>query len=564
MAFQNPWWEVRTTGNDTNNGGGFDFGAAVSFPTDGAATSANTASPVFTSASYNFVAGDVGAWIFIKSGTNWIPGWYKIVSVAANAATLDAAVGHAPLFLSVNANSTIGLNATAGMATVASPTTATWGVDYSQQDTSRITFTDMVIDGTTNTKFTSAANPVGKNFIGNIISVTSGTGFTVQRVLVVSTVTTTATCDKSLGTLSSTGGNGRMGGALASVGLAASLAIAVNSIFVKNGSYSITSASTNVTGGCVSLTIAQDVVGYNTFRWDMGVGPTLTASGIATTTILKNTNANGRFVNFIVNGASLTSIRGFDVVGPVIYCTAQNCTNSGFTSFSNSGLYYACYATGCGTAGAAFLAGTGSVIYYACEAIGNTVLGFSANAQASPNYMGCIAGSNTGASTDGFSVAGTASLIGCTAYGNGRDGIRGTGQANTILGCIAEGNVGWGINVTNATNCGAVIDYCATFNNNTGGGTGAINTANDAIVLGHNITYTATAFVNAAGGNFALSSTSAGGGALRAKGWPGTFQSGLSLGYTDIGAVQAPTAAPGFSAGTGLLSQNVGGIDGII
>ncbi len=69
------------TWNTGGNGGGFDTGVA-GFPTDGAATVATSSAPVFTSASYNFVAGDVGAWIYIKSGTNWTAGWYQITVVS--------------------------------------------------------------------------------------------------------------------------------------------------------------------------------------------------------------------------------------------------------------------------------------------------------------------------------------------------------------------------------------------------------------------------------------------------------------------------------------------------
>src|ERR1043166_3965216 len=88
-------WDVRTTGDDTNNGGAFDPSQTAGMFTDGAATSATSAAPVFTSASYNFVAGDAGAWLFIASGTNWIAGWYHIDSVASNAATLNGTIGSA-------------------------------------------------------------------------------------------------------------------------------------------------------------------------------------------------------------------------------------------------------------------------------------------------------------------------------------------------------------------------------------------------------------------------------------------------------------------------------------
>src|SRR3989304_3917857 len=85
--------EIHTGGSDTTNGGWFDPGQTVGMATDGAATVANTASPVFASASYTFVAGDVGAYLYISPAATWIAGWYKIASVATGAATPSAAAG---------------------------------------------------------------------------------------------------------------------------------------------------------------------------------------------------------------------------------------------------------------------------------------------------------------------------------------------------------------------------------------------------------------------------------------------------------------------------------------
>lgn len=102
----NTVWEVRGGGND-NNGGGFNFKNATPGTdfsqqnanqytfTDLAATVATSAAPVITSASHNFVAADCGNMIHITAGTNWTPGWYEIVSVSANAATLDRACASA-------------------------------------------------------------------------------------------------------------------------------------------------------------------------------------------------------------------------------------------------------------------------------------------------------------------------------------------------------------------------------------------------------------------------------------------------------------------------------------
>lgn len=95
-------WEIRTTGSQ-NNGGGFKPGAtgtdysqqdtAQDSGTDLACADGDAAAPVITSATHNFVAADVGNIIHITAGTGWTAGWYEIVSVSDDAATLDRACG---------------------------------------------------------------------------------------------------------------------------------------------------------------------------------------------------------------------------------------------------------------------------------------------------------------------------------------------------------------------------------------------------------------------------------------------------------------------------------------
>jgi len=98
-------WEIQTTGDD-NNGGGFVSGASGTDYTQGVGQtviswlasggtytnnlSITNADPsVVSSASRNFVAADVGNIIHLTAGTNVTAGWYEIVSVASNQATLD-------------------------------------------------------------------------------------------------------------------------------------------------------------------------------------------------------------------------------------------------------------------------------------------------------------------------------------------------------------------------------------------------------------------------------------------------------------------------------------------
>src|SRR6185369_16734786 len=145
--------ECAATGSDgnagsDNNAGAFDPATNVAnMLTDLAATVATGNSPVVTSASYNFVAGDVGSWLFISSGTNWTPGWYKIASVGSNAATLSAAIGAAILYAT---GGPFGLNTAAGCATTASPTSGTGSVDYSQAGTPAVSNTNLASSNGTN------------------------------------------------------------------------------------------------------------------------------------------------------------------------------------------------------------------------------------------------------------------------------------------------------------------------------------------------------------------------------------------------------------------------------
>lgn len=174
MALSVNVYNIRPTASANNvNGGGFNPNNA-NMLTDLAGTSANTASPVVSSASYTFTAGDVGAWVFIQSGTNWTPGWYQIVSVSAGAATLSAGVGAANNWNS-SMNGYISLNTVAGCATTASPSSGVFTVDYTRQDAAQLTNTDLtsLANSTTVTSALGTFTPV---MVGNLIHLSSLTG----------------------------------------------------------------------------------------------------------------------------------------------------------------------------------------------------------------------------------------------------------------------------------------------------------------------------------------------------------------------------------------------------
>ncbi len=523
-------WEVESGGSDTVNGGGFDTGVA-GFPTDGAVASSNTSAPVFSSASYNFTSADVTtppAWVYLKSGTSLIPGWYAITALSGNSAVLDAAIGHAVLAAGTP-NTVVGC-----CTTGTSLSTITWGADYSQSTATRISLDDMIV-GATTTQFTSVHTPVGVNFIGNIISVTSGA--TVQRVAVISTATTTATCDKTLGTAAQVG-VGQVGGAFASPGAAAGLALlAGNSVHIKTATYVMTTSSSNVAVGVVSVgNVANQLwQGYATVRGDDGTPPILqiASSGVTSVTVFAHADSTGRTVirNIKADGQAKSSIRGFSLnqaMGDLLI--AIGCTNTGITGGS---IYRSLVSTCTGGTGA-FL---GQSLCFLCVATANTVTGFASNSPTTFSF--CLSYSNTG-TTDGFSIVGNgqATLSSCIAYANGRDGFRFAFFSSALNGgytfnCIAESNTGFGFSGATATRYAPLVS-CAAFSNSGGNVDPLVGGPKPGFVTGGS-----SFFIAAASGNFALNNKSGAGAACRAAGIPGIFPSGTTTGYQDIGAAQS-------------------------
>ncbi len=530
--------EVQTGGSDTLNGATFST-ASTGKPTDLTtdANTANTASPVVSSALYNFVAGDVSHWVYIQAGTDWIPGWYQIVSVASNKATLNAAIGAAVL-----ANGT--LNTAVGCASVGTPTGGTWAVDYSQSAAVAFSLTGLTTAAADAIILTASAT---KAMVGSGIVITGGTNFTVGYYSVIAAAAgVSLTVDRNCTTAAGALGTAGIGGALASPGKACSLIVAGSRLYQKSGTYTLTSASTNIAGGVPSLNVASASAtavfyweGFNVTRGDLGTPPVISAgaiTGIGVVTIGGNWNI---IHNIKVDGNNGSSNFGFNGAGVVTCrnCIAVNCPARGYTvSFA---ILIGCLASSC-TIGFNL---TGRAT--SCVAASGTGIGFSVTADSS--VSGCISYSNSGASSDGFQFGGnTITLNECTAYGNGRSGFlrNSTGQNQLISNCLSVGNSAYGFNINNGSTIQNIAMLnCAGYNNTSGN----VNGSSMRVALGF-ITLTADPFANAAGGNFALNATAGGGAACRAAGYPGLFPGGLSTGYLDIGAVQSGPSARGFAA----------------
>jgi len=266
-----------TTGNI--NGGGFNPNNAnmlTNLVCDSG--TGNTASPVVSSASYNFVAGDVGHWVYIQSNTGgWTSGWYQIASVASNKATLKAAIGAAQqVVLGFKA-----LNTVVGCATTGTPTGGTFTIDYSQTDTAIISGrTDFAAVGASTT-LTSATGGFTPVMVGNTFhQTTTGTGAfgVVGWYEIVSyTNATTVVLDRTPNSgTASVACTGYIGGAARLNALEDAFLESFSpgsKLYVKAGAYTL-SASVNISTGIGTSTEPIIYLAYTTIPGDFVQGAT--------------------------------------------------------------------------------------------------------------------------------------------------------------------------------------------------------------------------------------------------------------------------------------------------
>lgn len=378
-------WECNQGAAASNvNGGGFDPTNAGML-TDATATSATGNSPVVSSASYNFVAGDVGHWLYIKAGTNWTPGFYQIASVAANAATLTATIGTAdqPGMGGYYANTV------AGCATTASPSGGTFSIDYSRSTTAP--FGTSLLTSTASTTVTDATGNFTPVMVGNTIYLSGGAGATVGRYSIVTYVSATSlTLDAASGTY--TVGVYKTGGAL-------SLASSDDAVFeaFKAGNYCYVKYSGTVytLGGTVSIAAAGSVTqpikvwGYNTQRGDEPTGstrPTFACGAAAFTG-----GAHWCFHNIIFTGtAAQVFIPG--ATSRVGWCKAVNTSPTGsrfaFGSAAGNANQTLIACEGISYRGIAFGAGS-SITWQGCYAHDSDVC-YALNSNNSVTMQMCI------------------------------------------------------------------------------------------------------------------------------------------------------------------------------
>lgn len=369
-------FNITSTATTSNvNGAGFNP-ANANFPTDLTtdANTANTASPVVSSATYSFVAGDIGAAVYIKSGTNWTVGFYPIASVAGGKATLNAAIGLAwQLSATTNmyAPSTV-----VGCATVGTPTSGTYGVNYAMLDTapiSAIADFNAVGASTTLTSVTAGFTPV---MVGNFFhQTTTGTGafglvgwYEIVSYTNVTTVVLDRTPNNGTASVNTTG---YVGGAGRFNGLENTFQAMIPSnsrVMIKNGTYTFSAAvsteSTNSTSALPSFFIGYTTVwgdtcnmanrpifaaGANTLDWSQyqmfyNISFTGTAAPMVTAGLsMRSVNCKFHNSSATAGRIALNSAVGFYLYNCEII--SQNGTGQQSTTFGQNS--YGCYYHDC-------------------------------------------------------------------------------------------------------------------------------------------------------------------------------------------------------------------------
>lgn len=519
-------WELNT-GGTANNAGGFDPSLTASMDAVGSATSANTASPIFTSANYSFVAGDVNAYVYIALGTNWISGWYQIASVAGGNATLTGAC-----------------------ASVASPSAATWTVDYSRGTAAKLTVSDGVTNGTT--LVTSVTGGFTVAMIANAIydSGTATDRYLISNVPTANHLTLqTATADTGVSRTIAIGG--ALGSADVANTVGGNYAVNGNYVYLKyNVSTPFTLSSSQTIRAYDSVTTGRQfkLIGYsldserNDHTFPVANKPTLQSVGNSTFNATSG-NSTGTVTQNIIwdqNNGSGTLGTGGGGGNLFIHVDIINTgNNSGFAGYSTTCLNCTCTCS----SGRCF-----SATAFVMDCVGTvTSSGTAFFETTAVNSVAVGPGTSQG---QGFHDC---TLLGAVAYsfqvGYETDAV-GAAASAVWMNCIAS------TCATGYKEGGSTLDHlatifgCAFYSCTTGVSTNLDTNQifNGGAVLASMISCpSGDPFVNAASSNFTLST--AGKTDLKAQGY--YFVGGYSqVGYPDIGVYQHQDTGGG---GSGML-----------
>ena len=421
------------------------------------------------------------------------------------------------------------------------------GTDHTYPTSTPVSRTDIVIDAVTNTNITSASDNFASDDVGNVINITSGTGFTLGRYTIDSVAAGVATLDRAVGTVGSTGGNGTDGGSCASLGEVISDFVIDNRVWIKSGTYTITSNSTNVSGGKIDLNPQasserfQRIGGYNSTRGDL----TGAFSDIANRPVIQYQSSLTPSGDMIFTDQS-----GYVISDLVLDANGET---SGDNLFEAGGQTYLVNVKIIG--GPINIAFQKSAAFNVYSTNSNTFGVFSSSDNVlnnvyvdNPATYGITLG-ETGrcfrcivneAGTDSFVLDGGIYIY-CTSYNPTSDGYfvddgGSTVAVSYLISSIAENSGGWGIQCDTTGDLIQVYNFA--FNNDNT--SGDIDTDCTVITeVGTLDTATTSFFNDAASEDFSLNNNATGGMLLKDKGYPvsNDMAGGTMETFENVGAV---------------------------
>ncbi len=446
-------WEIRSGGN-ANNGGGFNPSNA-NFITDLTVTGGEgtSATPHVSSVTYPFVDADDGAWVYVKTGTGWNSGvFYKITSQSGGVALLDAATGHGVVLGGAAGGYTFTPTTVQGIGSATPGGNATWGVDYSQQNSNKLSLTDFSCTSNASTTLTTAtSNSFTPVMAGNLVHLTT-TGTSARAIIgwyeIVSVTNGTnvvldVTPCNSVNPAAAV--TGAVGGGIAKLGAISSTtarlgAVAGNVIFLtQGGGGGFTGTSTETFSATGTSTNPIQMIGYATYRGDGYLGRNTTTDGKLITTNMPSYQ--------YASGQRLSSIADYTIIRNIAFSVASTGV-SGYVVIAGttSDVFTQCTFTNLSTNTAA----GGLAITTACLAYNNDIFMTGASGGATGAGLEVIGGSAIGnrivmsqSSSTGPAIlcANSASLKVVSrniVIGNG--GIAGISNVSTTSPCVVDSN----------------------------------------------------------------------------------------------------------------------------
>ena len=305
-------------------------------------------------------------------------------------------------------------------------------------------------------------------------------------------------------------------------------------IFVKSGTYTLTSTTNNANGGRFTLALGVRMEGYNSTIGDLGTAPVISAGSLTSftmCTIAASFNVRpAQLVNIEFNGQSNSTVVGVNNTAQytrfINKVLARNCT-TGFSGLLTDGCLFNCSAISCGTG---FL---NQCALIGCIARTCSSFGFDKYQTA----VHCIAANNGNTGFRSFNAIGSAT-VNCTSHGNTNYGFDLSYDIGIIGNCIATSNTLHGYSLGGSSPNGMPCFNNANWNNTSGA-----NRFTSAVEIGQ-INLSANPFTDSTNLDFTLNNTAGGGALLRSAGFPGSIQGG-STGFLDVGCYQASAGGGG-------------------